>query len=175
MAGKDRNKAGSPINPDVPGPDVMLSLWASWMGQMSASARAPADLGKAWWEMTTNNPASNLFAGGVDQLQTSLSQDQTLGTVDQVWNANPLREVVPVDWAEIARALRIVWLRSLRKPSSAWAVADLHQDLWSSALEVWHEAGQRWLGLAGASSGKGPSTAAADKRFADPEWHTNPA
>ena len=33
-----------------------------------------------------------------------------------MWNANPLREVVPVDWAEIARALRIVWLRSLEKP-----------------------------------------------------------
>jgi polyhydroxyalkanoate synthase len=92
-----------------------------------------------------------------------------------MWNANPLREVVPVDWAEIARALRIVWLRSLRKPSSALAVVDLNQDLWRSALEVWHEAGQRWLGLAGSSSGKGPTSGAADKRFSAPEWHTNPA
>jgi polyhydroxyalkanoate synthase len=175
MAGKDRDKAGAPINPDVPGPDVMLSLWASWMDQMSASARAPSDLGRTWWEMTTNNPASSLIAGGVEQLQTSLSQDPTLRTVDQVWNANPLREVVPVDWAEIARALRIVWLRSLRKPSAALAVVDFNQDLWRSALEVWHEAGQRWLGLAGASSGKGPASGAADKRFAAPEWHTNPA
>jgi polyhydroxyalkanoate synthase len=108
MAGKDMDKAGAAINPDVPGPDVMLSLWASWMDQMSASARAPADLGRAWWEITTNNPASNLITGSVDQLQTSLSQDPTLRTVDQMWNANPLREVVPVDWAEIARALRIV-------------------------------------------------------------------
>jgi len=40
MAGKDMDKAGAPITPDVPGPDVMLSLWASWMDQMSASARA---------------------------------------------------------------------------------------------------------------------------------------
>jgi polyhydroxyalkanoate synthase len=175
MAGKDMDKAGAAINPDVPGPDVMLSLWASWMDQMSASARSPADLGTTWWEMTTNNPASTLIAGGVDQLQTSLSQDPTLRTVDQMWNANPLREVVPVDWAEIARALRIVWLRSLRKPGTALAIVEFNQDLWRSALEVWHEAGQRWLGLAGASSGKGPASAAADKRFAAPEWHTNPA
>ena len=35
--------------------------------------------------------------------------------------------------------------------------------------------GQRWLGLADASPAKGPSAAAADKRFAAPEWHTNPA
>ena len=160
MAGKDRNKAGSPINPNVPGPDVMLSLWASWMDQMSASVRAPVDPGTAWWEMTTNNPASSLISGGVDQLQTSLSQDPTLRTVDQVWNANPLREVVPVDWAEIARALRIVWLRSLRKPGTALAVVDFNQDLWRAALEVWHEAGQRWLGLAGASSGTGQPSAA---------------
>jgi poly[(R)-3-hydroxyalkanoate] polymerase subunit PhaC len=175
MAGKDMDKAGAPITPDVPGPDVMLSLWASWMDQMSASARAPTDLGATWWEVTTNNPAANLISGGVDQLQASLSQDPTLRTVDQMWNANPLREVVPVDWAEIARALRIVWLRSLRKPGTALAVVDFNQDLWRSALEVWHEAGQRWLGLAGASSGTGPASSAADKRFAAPEWNTNPA
>ncbi|WP_099513263.1 PHA/PHB synthase family protein [Microvirga ossetica] len=91
-----------------------------------------------------------------------------------MWNANPLREVVPVDWAEIARALRIVWLRSLNKPSTALAVTDLNQDLWRSALDVWQEAGQRWLGLADPSSAKGPSSTATDKRFAAPEWHTNP-
>ena len=75
-------------------------------------------------------------------------KDPTLRSIDQMWNANPLREVVPVDWAEIARALRIVWLRSLGKPRAAQAVVDFNQDLWRSALEVWQEAGQRWLGLA---------------------------
>src|SRR4051794_16481337 len=99
--------------------------------------------------MTADNPASNLIAGGVDQLQSSLSQDSTLRSIDQMWNANPLREVVPVDWGEIARALRIVWLRSLRKPTTALAVTDLNQDLWRSALDVWQEAGQHWLALAG--------------------------
>ena len=77
-----------------------------WMDQMSAPAQALADPGTAWWQMTTDNPASSLIDGGVDQLQRSLSQDPTLRSIDQMWNANPLREVVPVDWAEIARALR---------------------------------------------------------------------
>jgi polyhydroxyalkanoate synthase len=89
-----------------------------------------------------------------------------------MWNANPLREVVPVDWAEIARALRIVWLRSLGKPKALQAVVDLNQDLWRSAVDIWQEAGQRWLGLASASPPTAPT--AADKRFAAPEWHTNP-
>jgi polyhydroxyalkanoate synthase len=145
------------------------------MDQMAAPAQALADPAAAWWQMTADNPASNLITGGIDQLQSSLSQDPTLRTIDQMWNANPLREVVPVDWAEIARALRIVWLRSLRKPSAALAVADINQDLWRSAVDVWQEAGQRWLGMTGAAPDSGSSAPATDKRFAAPEWHTNPA
>ena len=91
-----------------------------------------------------------------------------------MWNANPLREVVPIDWAEIARALRTVWLRSLRKPETAKAIVEFNTDLWRSALQVWHEAGQRWLGLANSTPTQGPVSASADKRFAAPEWHTNP-
>ena len=136
MTGQDNEKIQAQPDGILPGPDVMLRLWASWMEQMSAPAKALADPGTAWWQMTADNPASNMITGGVDQLQSSLLQDPTLRTIDQMWNANPLREVVPVDWAEIARALRIVWLRSLRKPSAALAVTDLKQDLWRSAVDV---------------------------------------
>jgi len=173
MTGQDAEKAQAQSDGILPGPDVMLRLWASWMDQMSAPTKALAEPGATWWQMTANNPASSLIVGGVDQFQSSLSQDPTLRTIDQMWNANPLREVVPVDWAEIARALRVVWLRSLRKPSTALAVTDLNQDLWRSAVDVWQEAGQRWLGMTGASPVNG-SPAAKDKRFAAPEWHTNP-
>ncbi len=174
MAGEDTHESQTQSGGSLPGPDVMLRLWASWMDQMSAPAKALADPGTAWWQMTAGNPASSLINGGVDQIQSSLSQDLTLRTIDQMWNANPLREVVPVDWAEIARALRIVWLRSLRKPSTGLAVVDLNQDLWRSAVDVWQEAGQRWLNITGASPANGPSSAATDKRFAAPEWHANP-
>ena len=115
-----------------------------------------------------------IAALSVRQLQESLSQDPTLRSIDQMWNANPLREVVPIDWAEIARALRTVWLRSLAKPAAAMAVVELNQNLWRSALDAWQEAGQRWLGVADASPAKGPASASADKRFAAPEWHSNP-
>ncbi|WP_244470923.1 PHA/PHB synthase family protein [Microvirga massiliensis] len=173
MAGKDTDKVEPQAGIDVPGPDVMLGLWASWMGQMPGSAQTSFDQGRSWWEMTTDTPAARMFDGAIKQFQVSLSQDPTLRAIDQMWNVNPLREVVPVDWAEVARALRMVWLRSLGKPRAAQAVVDLNQDLWRSALTTWQEAGQRWLGLAGASSAAAPP-AAADKRFAAPEWHTNP-
>jgi len=114
-----------------------------------------------------------MLTGGVKQFQENLAKDPTLRSIDQMWNANPLREVVPVDWAEITRALRIVWLRSLGKPKAALAVTDLNQDLWRSAIDVWQEAGQRWLGLAGSPATERPASTA-DKRFAAPEWLTNP-
>jgi polyhydroxyalkanoate synthase len=70
--------------------------------------------------------------------------------------------------------LRTVWLRSLGKPESAKAVLDFNMELWRSALEVWQDAGQRWLGAAETGAPKGAAPASGDKRFAAPEWHTNP-
>jgi polyhydroxyalkanoate synthase subunit PhaC len=159
----------------APGPDVMLGLWTSWMDRISAAGRVPADRGKSWWQMTTEAPLPNVLTGGVRQFEEGLSNDPTLRSIDQMWNANPFREVVPIDWAEIARALRTVWLRSLRKPETIKAVVDFNTDLWRSALQVWQEAGQRWLGLTDVVSPQGSASASADKRFAAPEWHTNPA
>ena len=121
MAGKEIDQAPAQVGLNVPGPDLMLGLWASWMDQVSNTTQAATHPGTAWWEITTSNPVASMLEGGVRQLQESLSQDPTLRSVDQMWNANPLREVVPVDWAEIARALRIVWLRSLQKPNTALA------------------------------------------------------
>jgi len=43
-----------------------------------------------------------------------------LRVTDDALNANPLRQVIPVDWAEIARALRTVWLRAISDPSGRW-------------------------------------------------------
>src|SRR5690242_11681566 len=156
-----------------PGPGVMFGLWASWMDRMGTSGQATAGQGKPWWQMTTDAPTPDALAGGVKHLE-DLQNDPTLRSIDQMWNANPLREVIPIDWAEIARALRVVWLRSLRKPETAKAIVDFNADLWRSALQVWHEAGQRWLGVTNTAPTHGPVSASADKRFAAPEWHTNP-
>jgi polyhydroxyalkanoate synthase subunit PhaC len=175
MAGDETGKAHRPLAENAPGPDVMLGLWASWMDRMSDAARGPAGQGKAWWQMTADAPLPDVLTGRSKLLEEGLFKDPTLRSIDQMWNANPLREVIPVDWAEITRALRIVWLRSLGKPRAAQAVVDFNMDLWRSALQVWQEAGQRWLGLADGIATQGPVSASADKRFAAPEWHTNPA
>ena len=159
---------------NAPGPDVMLGLWTSWIDQVSAPGQGPAGQGKPWWQMTTDAPGPDMLTGGVRQLEEGLSNDPTLRSIDQMWNANPLRQVVPIDWAEIAGALRTVWLRSLRKPETAKAIADFNTELWRSGLQVWQEAGQRWLGLPDAAPTQGSVPASTDRRFAAPEWHTNP-
>ena len=174
MAAKDDGTMQAQSGGNLPGPDAMLGLWASWMDRMAAHGQTSAAQGKPWWQITTDAPAPDLLTGGVKQLEEGLLKDPTLRSIDQMWNANPLREVVPVDWAEIARALRTVWLRSLRKPETVKAIVDFDTDLWRSAREVWQEAGQRWLGLANPAPTQGPGAASADKRFAAPEWHTNP-
>src|SRR3954453_5056466 len=174
MADPKTDKAQTQGGGGGPAPGLILSLWTSWMDQMSNSTQAAAGQGRPWWQMTPAAPAPDVLAGGVKQLEAGLSNDPTLRSIDQMWNANPLRELVPIDWAEIARALRTVWLRSLRKPETAKAVVDFNTDLWRSALQTWHEAGQRWLGLASSTPTQGPVSAGADKRFAAPEWHTNP-
>lgn len=113
---------------------------------------------------------SGMADGGADQVRKALAKDPTLRALDQMWNANPLSKVVPVDWAEVAEALRMVWLRSVTRPEVAGSLVKLNLDLWRATLDVWQEAGQRFLGAAEPTAAAAP----ADKRFAAPEWRTNP-
>jgi polyhydroxyalkanoate synthase subunit PhaC len=156
-------------------PDQMLGMWTAWMEQFSAAPQAAQNLGWPQWPNTPGTLSLPALPGSADQLGKSLASDPLLRSLDQIWNANPLREVVPIDWAEIAWALRTVWLRSAGKPKAAMSLVEFNQGLWHSALEFWQEAGQRWLGLFGLSSASGPTAGPTDKRFAAPEWRTNPA
>jgi polyhydroxyalkanoate synthase len=160
-----------------PAPDAMLSVWSSWVEAASRSARqwggSPGDAGVPFWQITPDAAAGQGLASGVKQLNEILVADPVLRSIDQMWNANPLRDVVPVDWAEIARALRTVWLRSLRQPGQAISSAlELNARLVSTATEIWNDAAQRWFSGAAAGAPQGKPF---DKRFAAAEWQGNPA
>jgi hypothetical protein len=104
------------------------------------------------------------------------AKDSILGSIlraaDGALNANPLRKVIPVDSAEIARALRTVWLRSISRPDKAMAAAaDFNMQQGQTLMDAWNEAWRRWCGLARPEPA--PS-GGADKRFAAPEWQDNP-
>ena len=170
----------SPPNAAALGPDLMLGMWSSWMDTASSSLQQWhdrwGDTGAQWWQIAPDAATANLLASSVNQFDNMLRKDPALHAIDQMWNANPLREVVPVDWAEIARALRTIWLRSLREPGKAIsAAADLNARILGAAAQAWNDAAQRWWAGAGAAAPDGKPAAASDKRFAAPEWQVNPA
>jgi polyhydroxyalkanoate synthase subunit PhaC len=170
MAGKDDEKDRSRPGAPVPGPDAMFGLWAAWVEQFSAATPGVAGAGNPW--AAVGIPASGMAEAGAEVIEATLSKDPTLRAVAEMWQANPLSKVVPIDWAGVAWALRTVWLRSMARPEAAQSMIDLNLKLWRSTIDVWQEAGQRWFGTAEASGSE--AGARPDKRFDAPEWQTNP-
>ena len=157
-----------------PGPEMMLGLWTSWVKSVSQLVSGESAVGEASRRISPDQITGGLLQGGVQQLGEMLAQDPILRATEEALNANPLRQVIPVDWTEIARSLRTVWLRSLSRPDKAVAAAvEFNMRTWKSALETWNDAGRRWLGLARPDASAEAATG--DKRFAAPEWQSNPA
>jgi polyhydroxyalkanoate synthase len=141
---------------------------------MSGASRAWAGAG-SWPTVSPDNVAGGLAFNAAEGLGDQLAQDPVLRSIDRMWNANPLREIVPVDWGEVVRALRTVWLRNLKRPADTVSSATrLNTEMWRSAFETWGQAGQHWLGLI-ETPASGTAARPADKRFAAPEWQNNPA
>jgi polyhydroxyalkanoate synthase subunit PhaC len=164
----------------APGPEMMLGLWTTWLESAAKlpgahSAFGDISTGASPWQMPVDGLAGNLLQGSVRQLGEMLAKDPFLRAAEEALNANPLREVVPVDWTEIARALRTVWLRSLSRPEKAIAAAvDFNTRMWQTAMATWNEAGERWLGVVQPDAPQA-RPGGADKRFAAAEWQSNPA
>ena len=107
---------GGGSEPPTLDPDVLLGIWNNWM------------------------------KSGAEQLTEHFAHDPLLKSIEQIWNANPLHDVIPLDWAGIAWALRTVWLRSLTRPDMLLAFSELNATVWRSTLDIWSEAGRRWCG-----------------------------
>ena len=157
-AAPGRDLGGLPPHP----PDAALGVWLSWMkGQMDpAGSPGPAVPGEHWL-MGPDAVAGKMLSASTEQFRKMLASDPLLSAIDRMWNANPLHNVIPVDWAEVARALRTVWLRSLADPGRAiTAAVELNAKAWSAAIEAWNSAANRWLGQTQATArpGLGPAT-----------------
>lgn len=181
-----RHRAAAPPEPAaaaaVP-PETALGLWLAWVrGHRGAPAAqalgfgaAPGTGGQAPWLATLDATASEGPTAALGRLATVLGQDPLLGAIDRAWNANPLRDVIPVDWAEVVRALRTVWLRRLADPvRTVPAAAELNARMLQAAVEAWNDAAARWWGLRTSAAPQPGSLGAGDKRFDAPEWHANP-
>jgi polyhydroxyalkanoate synthase subunit PhaC len=84
--------------------------------------------------------------------------------------ANPLNELIPINWAEIARALQILWMRQLSDPQRAVQTAlEYNRRYLEGAVDIWIKAAARLWGVAREEEPGKP-----DKRFPGPEWELNP-
>ena len=110
--GRGLTPAEETTTPGTPSPrrEMMLGFWNSWVESVSKLASdmgaAPGGLpGQAAWQMSPDQ-----LTGGLRQLGEMAAKDSILNSIlratDDALNANPLRQVIPVNWAEIARALR---------------------------------------------------------------------
>jgi len=140
-------------SPAGPPSETPSGLWTSWVESIwklaSDMGAAPGGLpGQAAWQMSPDQ-----LTGSLKQLCEMAAKDSILDSIlraaDNALNANPLRQVIPLDWAEIARALRTVWLRSISRPERAVAAAaDFNLRQGQATMDTWNEAWQRWCGLA---------------------------
>jgi polyhydroxyalkanoate synthase len=93
--------------------------------------------------------------------------------IDRLWEANPIHQLLPIDWGEIARAVATLSARSMTDPMRAAAAGSkLAGTLWRESIEMWL-ATERWWGQPTTPPGK-PQQFAADRRFDAPEWEQHP-
>src|SRR5580704_9188615 len=96
-----------------PGPEIMLNLWTSWLESTAKLAGAESAFsrdtpGVILGQTSAHEIAGGLLQGSMRQLGEMLAKDPILRAAEEALKANPLREIIPVDWTEIARALRTV-------------------------------------------------------------------
>ena len=159
-----------------PSPEMMLGLWTSWVEYVSKLASDMAAAPGCAPQQASQQMSPDQFTGGLQQFGEMAATESILDSIlrasDDALNANPLRQIIPVDWAEIARALRTVWLRSVSRPETAMAAAaDFNMRQGQAWIDTWNEAWRRWCGLAPPEAA---ASGGADKRFAAPEWQGNP-
>ncbi len=159
-------------------------------GTTQGAPMAPFDIWSQWF---TNNMGGATPGGSLPWLtkpgistgkefeslpKGTIANDPLLSVMEKLWDANPMQNVLPINWLEITRALQTLWMREMSDPGRAIeAAAEFNARVWRSTFDVWQESMSRMWGLPPAkeeeeSEGKG--TANADTRFSAPEWEGNP-
>src|SRR5918995_2462097 len=158
--GGDRGTETTPMAP--------FDLWAQWIRENMGSVSATPGASVPWLMspgVSTGEEAEPLPEGAI-------RTDPLLSTMEKLWDANPLHNVLPINWGEITRALQTLWLRELSDPARATQrAAEYNRRLFETTMEVWGDATARFWGLPREEK---EEEGRPDKRFAEPEWESNP-
>src|SRR4028119_293034 len=68
----------------------------------------------------------------------AIRHDPLLSTVEKLWDANPVQNVLPLNWVEITRCLQTLWMREMSDPARALQRAtDVHATLSQIGRQRW--------------------------------------
>src|SRR5918997_1084803 len=158
--GGDRVEAAAPMAP--------FDLWTQWLRGNVGEVMAAPGASVPWLVPTgisTGEEAEALPEG-------TIRNDPMLQVVEQLWDANPLQNVLPINWVEITRALQTLWAREMSDPArAAQRAAEYNRRLFETTMEVWGDATARFWGLPREEKAE---EGRPDKRFSEPEWENNP-
>src|SRR5918997_2478542 len=160
---------GAPMEGSVMFYEPFFKMWSEWlksnMGHMSATPGASVP----WLTkpgISTGEEAEPLPRGAI-------ANDPLLSAMDKVLDANPLRDIMPLDWLEITRALQTLWMREMSDPARAMQVAtDYNRRLFEKSMDVWSDAMARFWGMPRQEEKEEEGTS--DPRFSASEWDLNP-
>jgi polyhydroxyalkanoate synthase len=109
---------------------------------------------------------------GTNVSAPSAQADPLMAALAKMWESAPMSNIVPVDWAGITQALQTLWQRELSDPARAMERAtEYNRQLFETMTKVWTDAASRFWGVPGARE---EQKRRPDKRFAAPEWESNP-
>ena len=142
MSESGASKAGTPGAGQ--GTMAPFDLWTEWMrANMGAVTATPG--ASVPWLMTPGVSTGEEVAA---LPEGTMRQDPLLSTVEKLWDANPVQNVLPLNWVEITRSLQTLWMREMSDPARALQRAtDFNAKLFSATMDTWREAATRFWGL----------------------------
>src|ERR671915_22745 len=156
-------------------------------GSTGAASMAPFDLWTQWLRSTLGEVSATpgasvpwLMSPGVSTGEEAeplpegaIRQDPLLSTMEKLWDANPMQNVLPINWLEISRSLQTLWAREMSDPvRAAQRATEYNRRLFETTMEIWGDATARFWGLP--QEEKEEEEGKPDKRFSAPEWESNP-
>ena len=160
---------GAPIAGPGMAFEPFFKMWSEWMANNMGPMTTVPGASLPWLTkpgLTTGEETKPLPQG-------AMANDPLLSAIDQVWDANPLRNIVPLDWAEIIRALQTLWMREMSNPQRVVQKAtEYNQRLFQTTMNIWTDAASRFWGLQEREEEEEEDNS--DPRFSAPEWESNP-
>lgn len=133
------------------------------MADSSLSGQNPMETWNKWLEGAMQTP---LAMPSLQSVQRGPDAWTTL--LGQLWQANPLSKLLPLDPVQVTQALQKLWLDAFTNPTRAWTqyndfMQQYTQLMTATTLKIWGQTAQPV-----AQPEKG------DKRFSAPDWQQNP-